>query len=203
MRNKKAQIGSLQGIVLTLVVIGLILGIGFLIFQEFIVLTNDYTTTIINDSIQLAVPADTRSFIYLKNNISTGDINCWDGASVILVTAYNNTALKELTTNAGQLNYTFNGTDGSIKNLTDWPGNVSGYNVTYSYVSGKEACGAIEDTVNATNKIPTWLSIIVILLIVGILLAIVFSVLPSSGGGGGFSFKGFGGGGSGGTTAEI
>lgn len=37
---------------------------------------------------------------------------------------------------------------------------------------------ALNETINAIAKIPGWLSIIVILSIVGILLAIVFSVLP-------------------------
>lgn len=33
--NKKGQIGSLQNIVLTLVVLGIVLGVGFLILSEF------------------------------------------------------------------------------------------------------------------------------------------------------------------------
>lgn len=47
--------------------------------------------------------------------------------------------------------------------------------------NGSEAEGAVNDTIQAMKKIPAWLSIIVILAIVGILLAIVFSVLPRAG----------------------
>ena len=46
---------------------------------------------------------------------------------------------------------------------------------------GSEAALGVNDTITALKKVPTWLSIIVILAIVGILLAIVFSVLPRAG----------------------
>ncbi len=85
--NKKAQLGTLQTIIITLVVVGIILGIGFLVLEEFY----DQMT------------------------------------------------------------------------------------------SGSEAALAVNETIVAMATIPTWLSIIVILAIVGILLAIVFSVLPRAG----------------------
>ena len=82
--NKKAQIGNLQGIVMTLVVIGILLGIAFLVLEEF----RDQMT------------------------------------------------------------------------------------------SGTNAYSGVNKTIEALAKVPTWLGIIVILAIVGILIAIVFSVLP-------------------------
>ena len=83
-KNKKGQLGTLQSVIITLVVVGIVLGIGFLVLEEFY----------------------------------------------------------------------------------DQMG------------SGTEAASAVNETIVAMAKIPTWLSIIVILAIVGILLAIVFSVLP-------------------------
>lgn len=85
--NKKAQIGTLQTIIITLVVIGIVLGIGFLVLEEF------------------------------YDQLDTDSM----------------------------------------------------------------AAIGVNDTIEAMGKIPTWLSIIVILAIVGILLAIVFSVLPRAG----------------------
>ena len=41
----------------------------------------------------------------------------------------------------------------------------------------------VNETINAAAKIPTWLGIIVILFIVGIIMAILFSVFPRSSGG--------------------
>jgi uncharacterized membrane-anchored protein len=82
--SKKGQIGSLQGIIITLVVVGIVLGIGFMVLEEFM------------------------------DNMNTGS----------------------------------------------------------------EAEDGVNETIQALGKVPTWLGIIVILAIVGILLAIVFSVLP-------------------------
>ena len=48
--------------------------------------------------------------------------------------------------------------------------------------AGSEEANATNLTIYAIGKIPSWLSIIVILAIVGILLSIVFSVLPRGGG---------------------
>jgi len=87
MRSKKGQIGTLQNLVITLVIIGIVLGIGLLVLGEF------------------------------KDQLT----------------------------------------------------------------SGSEEYLAVNQTIYAIGKIPTWLSIIVILAIVGILLAIVFSVLPRGG----------------------
>jgi hypothetical protein len=47
--------------------------------------------------------------------------------------------------------------------------------------TGSEAESGVNETIQALGTIPDWLSIIVILAIVGILLAIVFSVLPRAG----------------------
>ena len=82
--SKKGQIGTLQNVIITLVVIGIVLGIGFMVLEEF----------------------------------------------------------------------------------------------EEQMTSGSEAESGVNETIVALAEIPTWLSIIVIVAIVGILLAIVFSVLP-------------------------
>ena len=87
MKSKKGQLGSLQQIIITLVVVGIVLGVGFMVLEEF----------------QDAMTA------------------------------------------------------------------------------GSQAEQGVNATVTALAKIPTWLGIIVILAIVGILLAIVFAVLPRGG----------------------
>ena len=96
LNHKKGSIGNLQGIIMTLLAIGILLGIGFFVLESF------------RDQIE-----DTAS----------------DGA------------------------------------------NASSYQ-------------GVNKTINALAEIPKWLSIIVIIAIVGILLAIVFSVLPRAGSGG-------------------
>jgi hypothetical protein len=86
--NQKGQLGNLQGIILTLVVVGILVGVGFLVLEEF----------------------------------------------------------------QGQM------------------------------TAGSDAADGVNDTIQAMKKIPTFLPVIVIIAIVGILLAIVFSALPRQGG---------------------
>ena len=95
MQNKKGAMGNLQGIIMTLVIIGILLGVGFLVLEEF------------RDQVE-----------------ETAD----DG------------------------------------------------NASTSYQG-------VNDTIDALNEVPDWLSIIVIIAVVGILLAIVFAVLPRATGG--------------------
>jgi uncharacterized BrkB/YihY/UPF0761 family membrane protein len=85
--NKRGQLGNLQGIILTLVVVGILIGVGFLVLEKF----------------------------------------------------------------AGQM------------------------------TTASQAQAGVNDTITAFKQIPTFLPIIIIVAIVGILLAIVFSVLPRSG----------------------
>ena len=84
MKSKKGQIGTLQSIIITLVIIGIVLGVGFLVLEEF--------------STQMT--------------------------------------------------------------------------------AGSQAQAGVNDTITAMATIPTWLTIIVLIAIVGILLAVVFTVLP-------------------------
>lgn len=191
MRNK-AQFGGLQTIIIALVVIGIVLGIGFLLLEEFEDNINDYAGSVVNETIS----GLTRTGVYLAKNYTS--IICLNSISIIRI--QNASALNSNFIDPA--NYTYSTTTGLLQNST-----IANYNsaillnVTYTYKHGKGACEGIASTVTATKKIPTWLSIVVILLIVGIMLAIVFKVLPSAGGGGGggFSF----GRGSGGTVAEI
>ena len=48
--------------------------------------------------------------------------------------------------------------------------------------SGTEAYSGVNETIVALVTVPTWLGTIVLLAIIGVLLAIVFSVLPRSSG---------------------
>lgn len=86
LKDKRGQLGNLQGIIITLVVIGIVLGVGFLVLTEF----------------QTSMDADS------------------------------------------------------------------------------EAYNATGDVVEALTKVPTWLGVIVIIAIVGILLAILFRSLPQT-----------------------
>jgi len=186
--NKKAELGSLQAIIMTLVIIGLLLGVGLLVLREFGDTLGDTVATVTNESVTVT----NSSLTYLAYNSTS--VDCWNTFSV--TTVYNNTGGEVI----GSGNYT-----------TDWRGAVQAvgvpyaagtWNVTYVYQwSASSACDAMESTIDAEQEVPTWLALIVILLILGIVLTLVFKVLPAAGAGEGFGFGR--GGGSAGIVAEI
>ena len=125
-------------------------------------------TTVTNETV---TPTDTGVFVAF--NSTTADVFCYNAFTITLVT--NATGSQTLT--AG--NYTGEASTGRIINLSlvdgeaDW--NVS---YTYSHDDGS-ACEGLNDTITATSTIPTWLTIIVLVLIVGILLYLVFKAVPA------------------------
>jgi len=184
--NEKGQIGSLQNIVLVLVGIGILIGIGFLVLEEFESNLSENVATVTNET----VTAVTETGKYVEYNYTTAGINCYNSFSPVIVTNASNGVVISST------NYNYD-SNGKIWSTTATYNNTN-WNVTYTYQYGTEACGGVESTIEATGKVPTWLPLVVILLIVGIVMWLVFRVMPS----GGMSIGGvrFG---RGGTVAEI
>ena len=181
--NKSGQMGTLGTLVIALLGIGIILGVGFIVIEEFKGTMDNTVGTVINETVTIdSTP------VFLKHNWTTAGDYCYNSFAVTKVISGNSTG-----GTIGVLNYTADSITGTIRNIT-----LNSYglqwNVSYTYKYGDEGCGAVNKTIEATQKIPGWLSIIVILVIVGILLAIVFKVvIPATSGGGK----------SGGTVAEI
>jgi len=194
MKSKKAQLGTLQTIVIALIVIGIVLGIGFMVLDEYKDSVEDQTATTTITVLNETVTSVTEKAQYLANNISTNGIYCYNSMAIILV----ENATASLVIDSA--NYTAR-SNGSIQFTgVDVLHNNTNWNVSYTFKRDNSgACEGVTKTIDATKKIPTWLAIIVILAIVGILLAIVFRVLPGRQTGEGGSF----GGGDTGTVAEI
>ncbi len=190
MKSTKA-LGSLQTIVITIMILGIVLGIGFLVLEEFETTLGTDIGTVVNETV-----APTDAGIYMAYNYTTADVYCYHSFVPTIVI----NATDDVLISSG--NYSYNSVSGLLKNTTSTFTDGSGVNswkVTYTYMYGDSAaCEGLSETVNATKTIPTWLTIIIIMIIVGILLAVVFKVLPTAGEGGGF-----GGGSSSGITAEI
>jgi len=190
MKNKKAQIGTLQGIIIALIVIGIMIGIGFILLQEFTESIGTDSNSINNESFTLATAGT-----FVAANYTSRE--CYSGFSVaILENASDGGVIASLG------NYSV-GAGGRVYGLTDSAFIGRSVNISYSYLydaSNSSACEGLESTEDAIQEIPTWLTIVVIMFIVGILLAIVFRVLPSGGGSGSFNI---GGRSEGGVIAEI
>jgi hypothetical protein len=167
--DKRCQLEKVTPIITTLLIIGLILGVGFVVLQEFSDNQGDTLGTATNETIILST-----SGTYADNNV-TAD-NCFNTFTVSAV--YNDSLLL----NSG--NYTYQQATGKVildSDATSYSGATA--NVTYTYYYGtSESCDALANTTDAVDEIPGWLVIIVIIFIVGILLVIVFKILPSMGG---------------------
>ena len=189
--------GTLTGIIMTLVMVGILLGIGFLVLQEFEDSLGTTSTQVDNEQHVLAVDG-----FYVSANWTSQP--CYNAFNIINITDVN-------TTLVNSDNYTFATTTGKVAAVAGAAYAEVTANVTYTYnaaPSGREgACDGIRETGEAINEIPQWLAIIVIMIIVGIILAIVFKVLPNAGGsesfGGTGSFGGSNRSESSGTVAEI
>lgn len=195
--EKKAQLGTIPAITIGLVIVGILIGVLFIVYDNFrSIITSDYgyVATVTNETVTIDGAAYIAGGVALANTNNT--VGCW--------TKFNLTRV--MNNSDGHLiqpkNYTYDLYGLKLKNLTSAPrimdvgGTVHTWNVSYTYTYGKEACAAFNDTYQAARVIPDWLVIIVVLMIVGILLALVFNVIPTGGG--------FGrGGGAGGVTAEI
>jgi len=168
--NNKAQIGNLQGIIVTLIVVGLVLGIGFYVLEQF----QDQT---IKDGSETYTNASNVTAHTFTTPRVVNDTN---------FKVYNSTIL------VGAGNYSLTAdSDGYITQiiLTD-AGNTlfGGEDLTINFKYHTSAYVGVGGTIDAVNKVPTWLGVLVILAVVGIIMAIVFTVLPKGGigkGGGG------------------
>jgi hypothetical protein len=191
---------KLQTLVITLVVIGLLLGIGILLMTSFMTQMATEVVTVNNES------ANTNQGLirYMTHNWTTSTDCGYNSFNVIY--AQNGTAGAYI----NSVNYTINTNKGWI-NLTSRDTFTNGtLNVTYTYQRGPEGCTGIETARTALGIIPEWLVIMVIIFITGIILAFVFKSLGKSGaefGSSEGSFERIGTGGSDGysgeTTAEI
>lgn len=199
---------NLRGLIVTLIIIGLLLGVGFLLIREFADTMGDtsYDGSTLNETVTYVQLLDGNHHVAHNHT----NMDCFH--DFVLGKVFNGTGLVEIVST----NYTYEAATGRIWNLSALPAgivaNTYGSNISVNYAfeySNSTGCAGMEETIKATEKIQEWLGIIAVLFIVGVLLFIVYQfAFPSVGGGkagGGdkFKFKGFGGGGGDSGSAEI
>jgi hypothetical protein len=172
MKNQKGQIGNITGIISALVIVGLILGVGFLVLGEFKDTLSEDVHTVTNETTRAVV---TKTGVYMAYNSTTAGVTCYNAFNVVGV--YNQSGAAIVINSA---NYSFD-EFGKIWSTTSGVYNNTLWNVTYTYQDGDEDCESVESTIGATTKVNDFIPIIVILLLVGILLAILFGALKFSG----------------------
>lgn len=181
-KGNKGQLGNLQGIIMTVIIVGLLIGVGFLIFGS---LKDTMGTTVNTVSNETWIPTGLAGS-YLGHN-STGGDTCFNSGTIIQVV--NKSGADNIIAPG---NYTYSSVTGLFKNTSSSDLYLASWNVSYTYKSGGTGCQGVQDTETAFKNFNTFLPILIIIAIVGILLAIVFGVLGKGGGVG-----------SGGRTAEV
>jgi len=170
--------GTLMGIAVALVTIGIVLGLGFMVLDE-LGTTLDLDTHTVNSEVIDPTTVGGAILAHHYNNT-----NCWDNLAIISVANFstNDTIVSA--------NYSYS-VIGRLWNLTETEilydgSSYAQWVINYTYdSSNSEACLGIEASTTAVNKIPGWLAILVIMIIIGLMLGLVFKVLPSLGKGSG------------------
>jgi len=173
MINKKGQLGGITGIVFTVIFVAILLVAGFLIMNEM------QETTSLSDS-QYSVTNETDATTGIWLNHTT-----WTLASA-----------NEPGFNSPVITALFNYTDGvdagtilDLGNVTVTAGGViengtviqyQNVSISYTYNRGEEAYIGVNDTINAFSTIPTLLGLVILIAMIGIVLAIIFSVIPGA-----------------------
>jgi len=162
MGNRRGQLGgNISGIIITILLIGILVGAGFFIFGEFLALSDDESFAVTNES-----------GIWIN---STG--------YQLAGTAYNPRAYSisaarnasDATTISSAL-YSVSST-GVITNATDvtFDGGFTA-NVDYTYLGGSSSYEAVNSTIGAFGTVPDLLPLIVLIAMVVIILGLVFTI---------------------------
>jgi len=159
--NKKGQIEQLQPLIIALVVIGIVLVVGFLIFAE----TKDQVVDMISTS-----TATNESYSFTNNTLVALTHSGHSATDTVACTAvYNDTANSEVVPTGY---YTCDNSGLIVQdNATD--DIESTLYVTYTYKAADYAYNATSDVQNATQDIPGWLPIIVVVVIGALLIGLV------------------------------
>lgn len=171
MKNKKGQLGQLVPIVSTLIIVGLLIGVGLLVTGEFRDQDSlkDTSVSVVNETGGLNATGH-----YLAGRAYSGS-NTFVISSVVVNTTSTWTPYTLLSGN-----YTVSW-DGILTNVTvqDNETEWDAMNVSYTFRHGEGAWVGANTTVEALTTFPDLLGLIILIFIVGIILAIVFNVMPT------------------------
>ncbi len=169
--KRKAQLGNLQGIIVVLILVGILLAAGFFIFDEFQdQIDNDVNTVTAENSTTASAE------VYINNTgytVANEGANCFN---TFVVTSAQNRSSAHSAINI--VNITADANTGIITNSTDET--FDNVTLSYTYQSGGTACLGIETTSIAMLTIPELLGLIVLIAVIGVILAVIFNVIPGA-----------------------
>lgn len=167
MGNKKGQLGSLQGVVFTLIFVAILVVAGFLVMGEFFD-QDEFRDTPQERINETVTQTELAAGSYLDGAGEPGSHN------FVITQVWNVTAQQ-----VNSPNYTVNSKTGAFSNLTsefvfnDWK-------VSYTFDHGGEAYLGVNETLTSMLTITDLLGLIILIAMVAIVLAIVFNVIPGA-----------------------
>lgn len=148
------DIKDLQPVVIMIVLIGLILGIGILVFDNFGVATKD--STVLTEEVTIA--GGTVTLTYDDVTAITNLSNATDDFTALIVTD----------------NFTWTAAGVITVNVTNIPN--QDYNITYTYDADSTTTTVMNSMTTATSPIATtWLPLIVTIIVLSIILTLVIT----------------------------
>ena len=175
LKEYKAQLGGLTAIVSTLIVVGILIAAGFFIIQTFLeedqfsdtagVVTNETGLTITNTTTSQVARATSPGF----NTFNV--VECYANMTGLGLNLEANTTIVSA-------NYTFNVNTGVITGIVD--SNFSDVACSYTYLYGEQAYESVNETIEAMKTVPELLGLIVLIVVIGIILAVIFNVIPGA-----------------------
>ncbi len=164
--KKKAQLGNLQGIIVVVILVGILLGAGFFILDEFLSQTNTANSVTVSNETGYV---NSTGYLLLGNTAPG-----FNSPVITLVRNESNIIASG--------NYTVSAA-GIVTNATEIVGFMTPeaqYNITYTYSRGGNGYIAINKTIQAILTIPELLGLIVLIAMIGIILAVIFNVIPGT-----------------------
>ncbi len=155
---------------MVLIIVGILLGAGFFIFDEFQNQIDNTANTVTSENNSATV-----GIAYINNTgytVADAGEPCFN--SLVITEAINRTG--DITIVAG--NFTVDASTGIITNATDVV--FSNVTLSYTYRDGTTACTGIEATTTAMLTIPELLGLIILIAVIGVILAVIFNVIPGA-----------------------
>lgn len=159
--KKKAQMEQLQGLVLALIVIGMVLVIGFLIFSQ----TKEQVVSMIDTS-----TITNESYSYTNNTLVHLTHSSHSAHESVACSAVYNDTTRLQTIAAARYTCNHDGLIVASNNESDFSSTLY---VDYTYKAADYAYNASNEVQNATQSIPGWLPIIVVVVIGALLIGLV------------------------------
>lgn len=158
--KKKAQIEQLQGLIITLVIVGMVLVVGFLIFAQ----TKTQVVSMISTG-----TAGNESYTYANATLAALTYSPTAAADTVVCTeVYNDTANAVI---IGYGNWSCDNTGLTV--TADHHVFASTLYVDYTYKTADYAYNSTNTVQNATQDIPGWLPIFIVVVIGALLIGLV------------------------------